>query len=136
MRVTAWGCCGGLLSLPASTVVKSQNVERRQLTPVQKSAVAAELAVLLEEEARERQLSGLKQNASVAASVQQRDDSGRAMELAAAKIGGSARSGYYAKAVQERAPDVFEDVQGCRGGLLLLPPSADDVGRPPVITEQ
>lgn len=90
--------------LPTEYVL-SLNAHRRHLTPSQKAAAAVGAIPLLEKEANERQrLAG-----KLVEIVPQAK--GRSRDLAAASVGANPRYVQDAKAIQEKAPEVFEQVK-------------------------
>lgn len=96
--------------------VVSHNLHRRHLTVGQRAALALDLLPRLEEEARERQLSGLKQGDSVPVPPIA-EERGEAAEKAAALVGVGRTTVAMAKAIQRR-DETGEIVQGLRSGEI------------------
>src|SRR3990167_9176910 len=110
--------------------VWSVNGERRDLTPSQRAAVAAEIEPMLAAEAKKRQTAALKKGTEkpVVEIVPQRDsaDDGKAREQAAKITGASGRYVSEAKAVKEKDPELFEQV---KSGEVTLPQARREVQR-------
>lgn len=101
----------------------SQNGERRQLTHGQKAAIAVEMLPALMEEAKQRQLTGLKKGqAPVIPSVGERGMP--ATDEAGAIVGVSGSSVQQAKALKERDLPAFEKL---KAGLLRVGPAYDEL---------
>lgn len=99
----------------------SQNGERRQLTHGQKAAIAVDMLPALTEEAKQRQLAGLKKGQlPVIPSVGERGTP--ATDEAGAIVGISGSSVQQAKALKERDPAAFEKL---KAGLLRVGPAYD-----------
>lgn len=96
--------------------VLSLNLHRRHLTDAQKAVLALDILPHLEAQARERQLSTLKQNADVER-IPQRDD-GKSRDQAAARVQVNPRYVSDAKRLQAEAPEL---VLKLRDGSLTVP---------------
>lgn len=105
-NVKKWDGQGSLVSF-----VVSMNLKRRHLTSVQRAAVAAEMLPLLEKEAKERQLSSLKQNSTVREKIPERE-SGKASEQVAKLTGTNPHYVTDAKKIKKEAPEVFDIREG------------------------
>jgi hypothetical protein len=112
------GECGSPLSY-----VVSRNLHRRQLTESQRAFVAARLKPLFEEEARQRQLAGLKQgdHPPVSANLRKREkpeENASSAQKAAEAMQVSARSVEFADQVKKQGiPELVEAV--ARGELAV-----------------
>ena len=93
--------------------VISLNVHRRHLSPGQLAAVALKIEAIEAERAALRRKATLKQGDVVpdVAELRQRDEHGRASELAAAAVGASPRNVQKAKAVAKARPDLLKKVE-------------------------
>ena len=105
--------------------VLSKNLHRRHLTAAQKAAIAAEALPLLEEKAKERQLSSLKQfresttpATPVSQKIEQRDNGNKAAEQAAALTGTNRQYVADAKRIATEAPEVFDAM---KAGIVSMP---------------
>lgn len=99
----------------------SLNGERRHLTNGQRAAIGVEMLPALREEAKQRQLAGLKRGLviPVPPAVGERDTKKQeAVEAAAQIVKASATNIQYAKAVRERDPEVFDRLK--RGELNVF----------------
>jgi len=85
--------------------VMDRNLHRRQLTPSQRAAIAAEALPFYEAEAAERMNKGKKSDPSATL------HRGRATENAAAATGASPRLVHDAKTLKENAPALHEEVK-------------------------
>lgn len=92
--------------------IVSKNLKRRHLTQSQRAAVAAELVPMLAEDARKRQLAGLKRGSEmpVQENLPERNN-GQARDKAGELMGVSGRSVEDALAVQREAPEVLDRVK-------------------------
>lgn len=97
--------------------VVSLNVHRRSLSPSQRAALAVDLLPALEEEARRRQLSGLKQGDDSPLVPPGTNGDGRSRCQAADLLGVGETSVGRAKRVKRDDPDLFERVR--RGEVLV-----------------
>lgn len=104
-RIHEWDGVGSLVSF-----VVSLNLRRRHLTSGQKAAVALEILPMLESEAKERQKSTLKQNATVSQKIDERSK-GKASEQAAQIVGTNHQYVHDAKRIKEEAPEIFNQVK-------------------------
>lgn len=100
----------------------SLNGERRHLSNAQRAAIGVEMLPALREEAKKRQLAGLKRGLvipvpPILGERDRRAKKGEAVEAAAAIVGASATNIQNAKAVKERDPEVFEELK--RGALKV-----------------
>lgn len=91
----------------------SLNGERRHLTNGQRSAIGVEMLPALHEEAKKRQVGGLRRgvNLPVPANLREREPQREAVETAAAIVGASATNIRYARAVKDRDPGTFEKIK-------------------------
>jgi hypothetical protein len=107
-RFVEWNGDGGT---PLRYVL-SHNLHRRHLTTSQRAAIAVDVLPMFEEEARKRQLSGLKQgdSAPVVADRPERETT-RARDEAAALMNVGARTVGRAKQIKEASPEVFEQIK-------------------------
>ena len=86
--------------------VLSLNSHRRHLTSDQRKGIAAKAALLLEEEARQRQLANLRQNAD----VERASTSGkRSRDIAASAIGKTGRAIQGSITIAKQRPDLNEE---------------------------
>jgi ParB-like chromosome segregation protein Spo0J len=93
-----------------------KNVHRRQLSASQRAAIAVDILPKLEAEARQRQLSKLKQNAkTVAEKIPER--TGNARDFAAQLLNVNPHYVSDAKRVKEVRPDLYEVMKA--GGLHM-----------------
>lgn len=106
--------------------VVSHNLHRRHLTTAQRAALALDLLPRLEDEARERKLSGLKQGDAVPVPPQT-EERGEATEKAAALVGVGRTTVVTAKAIQGR-DETGEIVQAMRAGELNVAQAAREAG--------
>lgn len=95
--------------------VLRENLDRRQLTPAQRSAAAAAAVPLLAEEARLRRIEGGRRGGRKAGDdpspALPRDERGRATAQAAARFGAGQTATKIMAAVQKKAPEVAELVR-------------------------
>jgi hypothetical protein len=96
--------------------VISLNLHRRHLTSSQRATLAVELLPMLEAEAKERQLSTLRQNQDT--DSQSFDTRGRAAQQAANLTDTNRQYVSDAKKLADEAPDLFEAV---KSGAVSLP---------------
>ena len=115
-----WSGNGSLLSF-----VISLNLHRRHLTSSQRAVISLDALAMFEDEAKERQLSALKQNSTVREIFPQRtEESGKARDKAAELFQTNSHYVSDAKQVKEKAPDLLERV---REGTLTLPQAKREV---------
>jgi len=106
-RFREWDGKGSLVQF-----VVSLNINRRHLTPSQKAAVAVEMLPMLEAEAKERQLLGLKQGTTpVVPVLGERDKQPRSVEVAAKAIGVSHGNISEMKRISNAAPERVEEIK-------------------------
>jgi ParB-like chromosome segregation protein Spo0J len=98
-RTRTWHGDGSLVQF-----VVSLNLHRRHLSASQKAMVAVEILPMLEIEAKKRQLSTLKQNATDSQKIDQRF--GKATEQAADIVGTNRQYVSDAKRIAEQAPEL------------------------------
>lgn len=91
--------------------VISKNLHRRHLTISQQGMIAAEMVPFLKEEARERQISYLKQNQKDGPLVPNGTDGGRATEAAAKAFDVSRNTVERAVVVKKHDPELAEKVK-------------------------
>lgn len=84
--------------------------KRRHLNPGQRAVFALEVEKYFTDKAKERQLAGLKQNATVSLPVEKREPVHAAVEAAKA-VGAAASTVHQAKAVQRDTPDLIPKVK-------------------------
>jgi len=109
----------------------SLNGERRHLSNGQRAAIGVEMLPALREEAKQRQLAGLKRGLviPVPPTVGERASKKQeAVEAAAQIVKASATNIQYAKAVQERAPEIFQQLK--RGELNVFTAYRRAQGKP------
>ena len=102
----------GAITSPTIYVV-SKNLHRRHLTISQRAAIAAEMLPMLQEEARHRQMSSLRNQPHSSSSRILEDDKGSrgSSEKAASALGISHWSVESANAVKKATPEVFEQIK-------------------------
>lgn len=105
--------------------VVSRNLHRRHLTTAQRAALAVELLPHLEAEARERQIASLKQGNEQPVSPET-DERGRSDEKAADMLGVGRTTVAYAKAINNRAPDVIDRMRS--GEIKSVAAAAREAG--------
>jgi len=98
----------------ALSYVRSLNLHRRHLTPVQMAAAAVKLEPVYEEEAAKKQTEGRRKGGQLKGGNHpkaKQDDAGRALAQAAKEVGASLDSAKAMKQVSKAAPEVIELVQ-------------------------
>lgn len=98
--------------------VVSQNLMRRHLSASQRAAVALDLLPMLEKEAKERQRKSKGRGKKVAQECATADENGKASEVAARVVGGSARYVEMVKEINGKRPDLVDRI---RSGELSVP---------------
>jgi hypothetical protein len=107
----------------------SQNGERRHLNHGQRSAIGVEMLPALQEEAKKRQLAGLKRGSSfpVPPKVGERESGkSEAVDAAGRIVGTSGTSVQRAKAIKAADPEAFEKI---KQGLLKIGPVYAEIKR-------
>jgi hypothetical protein len=107
----------------------SQNGERRHLNHGQRSAIGVEMLPALQDEARKRQLAGLKRgsNPPVPPKVGERETGkAEAVDEAGRIVGTSGSSVQRAKAVKAADPEAFEKI---KQGVLRIGPAYNEMRR-------
>ena len=102
-----WNGTGSLVQF-----VLSLNLHRRHLNSSQKAVVALEILPMLEKEAKERQLSTLKQNTTVSQRIDTREErQGRATTQAAQMTNTNRQYVADAKRIHDEAPEMLEEIK-------------------------
>lgn len=120
-RFKTWDCNGSLVSF-----VVSLNLHRRHLTSSQRAAVALDILPMLEDEARERQGHGKTAPGKTLVEIIPEALSGNSRDHAAAVVGTNGRYISDAKAIKERAPELFEQI---KTGEITIPQAKREIVR-------